>query len=278
MNSYKKTIALFFLLLTGCSIAEFQKDDLTLIKTTLTTKKATDEVKMKTIGMLGGTGWSSTISYYKMINEAVGKRLGGYHSAKILLKSIDYHEILSNYGINHGKIASLLKEELEGLVKLNPDCFIICCNSLHKYYDLIQEDLAPKIPIFHAVHLVAENLLKKGYKNVLLLATQFTMEDGFFAKILEKKGITVTIPNMEERKQMSAIHNELMKDNITNTAKNYFSSLIKKYDYLDAVVLGCTEYPLIVNKENSVLPILNPVEQQVEKIVDFALEEKVRAQ
>ena len=231
---------------------------------------------MKTIGMLGGTGWASTISYYQMINESVGKRLGGYHSAKILLKSIDYHEISNNYGVNHKKIEDLLKEELEVLIKLNPDCFIICNNTLHKYYDLIQDELAPKIPIFHAVHLVAEDLLEKGYKNILLLATKFTMEDGFFAKILEEKGITVTIPHPEERLQMTIIHSELKQNNITDTAKNYFSSLIKKYGYLDAVVLGCTEYPFVVNMESSVIPIINPVELQVEKIVDFALEDKLK--
>jgi aspartate racemase len=88
---------------------------------------------MKTIGLLGGTGWSSTIGYYTMLNELVGKRLGGYHSAKILLQSIDYHDIMSNYGKDPKKIEDILLEELLNLIALNPDCIIICCNSLHKY-------------------------------------------------------------------------------------------------------------------------------------------------
>ena len=96
---------------------------------------------MKTIGLLGGTGWSSTIGYYTMLNELVGKHLGGYHSAKILLKSIDYHDIMSNYGKAPEKIADVLLEELLDLISLNPDCIIICCNSLHEYYDLIKSHI-----------------------------------------------------------------------------------------------------------------------------------------
>jgi aspartate racemase len=111
---------------------------------------------MKTIGLLGGTAWSSTIGYYQMLNELVGERLGGFHSAKILLKSIDYHEIRSNYGKDHEKIALLLQKELAELIALKPDCMIICCNSLHKYYDMIKDNLKSTIPVFHALDLVAQ--------------------------------------------------------------------------------------------------------------------------
>src|SRR5438105_455646 len=109
---------------------------------------------MKTIGMLGGTGWSSTIGYYSLLNQLVNARLGGYHSAKILLKSIDYHDIMSDNSGDHAKTAKILKEELLGLIQLKPDCIIICCNSLHKYYDMIQEELNLDIPVMHAVDLV----------------------------------------------------------------------------------------------------------------------------
>ena len=226
---------------------------------------------MKTIGLLGGTGWSSTIGYYTLLNEKVAQRLGGYHSAKIILKSIDYHDIMSTYGQDHAVTAGILKTELLELIKLNPDCIMICCNSLHKYYDMIKADLNSKIPIFHAVDLVAQHIKKQNYNKVLLLATKFTMEDGFFAKKLEDNGITVVIPNLEERNAMQKIHSELMQNSVSQESRNYFGALIAKHNDCDAVVLGCTEYPLVVNQSNSILPIIDPVQLQTSAAVDFAL-------
>lgn len=226
---------------------------------------------MKTIGLLGGTGWTSTISYYKLLNEMVNQRLGGHHSAQLILKSIDYHDICSNYGINHDKITQCLHQELSNLIALKPDCIMICCNSLHKYYDLIKERLHSDIPVMHAVDLVADHIKKQGYKNVLLLATKFTLEDGFFAQKLENAGIEVTIPTADEREMMKKIHNEVMEDIITPEAKDFFQNLILKHNNLDAVVLGCTEYPLVVDQATSALPVINPVHLQAERAVEFAL-------
>lgn len=229
---------------------------------------------MKTIGLLGGTGWSSTIDYYRLLNEKVGQRLGGYHSAKIILSSIDYHDIMSNYGKDHAATASALKRELQRLIALNPDCIMICCNSLHKYYDMIKADLNSTIPVFHAVELVAHEIKKQNYKKVLLLATKFTMEDGFFARTLEAAGIPVIIPHQEERNEMQKIHGQLMQNIVTDQARRYFGALIAKYDDCDAVVLGCTEYPLVVNQDNSSLPIIDPVQLQTSAAVDFALTDR----
>jgi aspartate racemase len=135
---------------------------------------------MKTIGLLGGTGWSSTIGYYEILNKLVAECLGGYHSAKIILKSIDYHDIMTNYGADHETVATLLKNELLELIALKPDCIIICCNSLHKYYDMIKTELNANILVMHAVELVADHLNHINNKTTLLLATKFTMDDGFF--------------------------------------------------------------------------------------------------
>lgn len=230
------------------------------------------EHTMKTIGLLGGTGWSSTIGYYKLLNEITNQRLGGYHSAKIVLKSIDYHDIMSNYGKDHEHTAQLLKNELLGLIALQPDCIIICCNSLHKYYDMVKDSLASTIPVMHAVDLVAQYSVKHDYKKVLLLATKFTMEDGFFAKKLEQAGITVVIPTQEERNKIQEIHAELMQNITTQASRNYFNDLIAAHKDLDAVVLGCTEFPLVVDQSSSVLPVLDPVVLQATAAVDFALQ------
>lgn len=228
---------------------------------------------MKTIGLLGGTGWSSTIVYYKALNELIAQRLGGYHSAKIILKSIDYHDIMSHYGKDHERIARILKQELQGLIDLKPDCVIICCSSLHKYYDMVRHELESQIPVLHAIELVAQHLLKNKKKTALLLAARFTMEDGFFARILEGHDIKITIPSQNEREQMQAIHEELLRDIVTEESRDYFSNLIKKYPNLDAVILGCTEYPLVLDSRNSELPIIDPIYLQAKAAVDYALKE-----
>jgi len=227
---------------------------------------------MKTIGLLGGTGWSSTIGYYTILNEMVNQRLGGYHSAKILLKSIDYQDIMTNYGKDHEKVAGALQAELSELIALKPDCILICCNALHKYYDMVKAKIGSDIPLFHAVDLVAQHIKDQHYKRVLLLAATFTMEDGFFAKRLEKDGIEVIIPNQAERDAMQKIHDKLMQNVVSDESRNYLRDLIMKYQDLDAVILGCTEYPLVVDRDNSVLPIINPVCLQASAAVDYALE------
>ncbi len=227
---------------------------------------------MKTIGLLGGTGWSSTIGYYKTLNELVNQQLGGYHSAKILLKSIDYHDIMNNYGKNHEQIAQLLQHELLGLIALNPDCIMICCNSLHKYYDMIKDNISSTIPVFHAVELTAKYANENSCHKVLLLATKFTMEDGFFAEILEKHGIDVVVPIQKERDKMQKIHDELMKNVVTQESRNYFRDLIATHKDLDALVLGCTEYPLIVDHNNSALQIIDPAYLQAAHAVGYALQ------
>ena len=158
---------------------------------------------------------------------------------------------MSNYGKDHGATAAALKRELLKLITLNPDCIIICCNSLHKYYDMIKADLNSQIHVFHAVDLVALHIKKQNFNKVLLLATKFTMEDGFFAKKLEDNGITVVIPNLEERNKMQRIHGELMQNSVSQESRNYFGALIARHKDCDAVVLGCTEYPLVVNQSNS---------------------------
>ena len=227
-------------------------------------------IPMKTIGLLGGTGWSSTIGYYTLLNQLMHERLAGRHSAKILLKSIDYHYLWSSYG-NDQKASQLLEEELADLIALRPDCIIICCNTLHKYYDMIKDQLNSSIPVMHAVDLVAKHAKDQGYKKVLLLATKFTMEDGFFARKLENAEIDVVIPNQEERNILNDIHGQLMINNATPEAREYCRMLILRHNDLDAVILGCTEYPLVVDETNSVLPIIDPVRLQTSSAVDYAL-------
>lgn len=181
---------------------------------------------------------------------------------------------MSNYGKNSDAIAAVLRTEIMDLMSLNPDCIIICCNSLHKYYDLIKHDLYPKknIPVFHAVQLTAQHIKQLGLRKVLLLATKSTMEDGFFAKTLEAQGIEVVIPQLSQRDAMQKIlSEELIHNIVTPNSRDYFASLITDHPDCQAVVLGCTEFPLLVDNNNSTLPIINPIILQCTAAVDFAL-------
>lgn len=228
---------------------------------------------MKTIGLLGGIGWLSTMTYYKILNEFVQERLGEQHSAKILLKSFDCYDIRSNFRKNDDRVAILLEEELRGLIALKPDCILICCNTLHKYYDTIKDRLSSEIPVLHAVELVALEMKKQHYKKALLLATKNTLEDGFFAKKLEECDIEVTIPNQEECLEINEIKKELMQNIITEKSRSYFAGLITKHKNLNAVILGCSVFPLIVDQESSSLPIIDPMILQARAAVDYALAE-----
>lgn len=232
---------------------------------------------MKTIGLLGGTGWSSTVGYYTLLNKIVGEKIGGYHSAKIILKSIDYHEIKSNYDKDPEKVADILHTELIDLYGLDPGCIIICCNSLHKYYDMVKDHIYADnkdIPVFHAIELVAEHAQAIGYRKVLLLATKSTMEDGFFADIIKNHNIEVIVPERLYHNAMQKIlSEELIHNQITQESRNYFAEIIAAHTDCDAVILGCTEFSLLVDAQNSALPIINPVELQCKAAVNYALKE-----
>lgn len=202
------------------------------------------------------------MGYYQRLNQLVQQKLGGYHSAPLLLKSIDYHTIKSCYQDGWDKIPALLKAEIDDFLLCKPDCLILCNNTLHKAYDLIADDLQLSIPFFHAVTLTAEYAQEQGYKNLLLLGTKFTMEDNFFTDKIKEKSLSVTVPSATEREEIQAIQSQLAQGHMDAAFTKYFSELIGRYTHLDAVILACTELPLAITAESSPLPIINPTELQ----------------
>lgn len=229
---------------------------------------------MKTIGLIGGTSWPSTIENYRILNQLVNKKLGDFHSAKLLLKSIDYHDIKSNYASGWDKIPGLLEQEIQDFLLCKPDCLILCNNTLHKAYNSISAQLDLLIPFFHAVELTAQYALKKKFSNLLLLATKFTMEDDFFIKPLENQGLTITIPNLDDRKKIQDMQSKLAKGIVSKEFVEEFCRIINYYKNVDAVVLACTELQLAVTPENCIIPIVDPVILQCEAAVKFAVENK----
>lgn len=228
---------------------------------------------MKTIELLGGAAWVSTIEYYRHINKKVHDRLGKHHSAKIILSSMDYEEIKQYNYQNWEKIGDILLDEILRLDSCNVDCILICSNTLHKALNDIKSDLYIEAPIFHIVDCVGEYAQAKNFKTLLLLGTKFTMENGFYHKGLEKYGMNITTPSEDERNEIQRItQEELSQEKFTAESKKWFQELVGKYP-CDAVVVGCTELPLLIKQEDYSIPILNTLELHCEKAVNFSLEE-----
>jgi len=229
---------------------------------------------MRLIGLLGGTSWPSTIEYYRILNETVQQRLGGYHSANLLLRSIDYHNIKKQYDNGWDKIPSLLEAALKDLDSRDPDCILICNNTLHKAYDIVVSRLDLHVPVIHIVDAVGRAASQKGFKRLLLLATKFTMEDGFYAERLNRFGCDVTIPAAKERLQIQEIQSQLANGQTDARFRDYFRNLLAQYTEVDAVILGCTELPLAVGNSEATQPLLNPIALQCAEALEFAIDSK----
>lgn len=228
---------------------------------------------MRLIGVLGGTSWPSTILPYRMLNREVERRLGGHHSARIVLYSIDYHAIRSAYTSGWDAVPGLLKAEIGTLLGFGPACWMIANNTLHKAYDRIEADLPADPPMFHAIRLVREHLLANGIRRVLLLGTQFTMEDGYYARPLEQAGLVVDVPVLADRERVQAIQTRLATGETDPAFAACLADLCARHAAAgcEAVIAGCTELPLALTQEMVSVPLVDPLELQCRACVDFAL-------
>lgn len=228
------------------------------------------QCSQKIIGLLGGTSWPSTILYYEKLNSLINKEMGGFHAARILLYSIDYHHIKSSYGNDWKQVEYELTRELQLLLQKKPDCLLICNNTLHKAFDNIRLNL--NIPIFHAGNLSAKFAKSENYKSVLLLGTKFTMEDGFFAKYFEDAQVKVAIPNEDDRRKIQNLQTKIALGVKDDKFFDEFAQILSQYKDVDAVCLACTELPLYINHTNCLIPIINPIDLQCLEAVNFSLE------
>jgi len=212
---------------------------------------------LKTIGLLGGTSWPSTIEYYRILNELAQETLGGFHSASILLRSIDYHDIRSRYPDRTAEIPALLEREIAALVRVGPDCLVICNNTLHKAFDFIAPRLALPIPVFHILEAAGRAARALELRRLLLLGTKFTMEDGYYHRGLERFDLEVTTPDEAERAAIQQIQSQLARG-------------IVHAGSVDGVVLACTELPLALGQHDCGIPVINPTEVQCREAFAFA--------
>lgn len=214
---------------------------------------------MKVVGLLGGMSWESTISYYKIINEYVKKELGGLHSAKIILYSVDFAEIEECQAKGDWeKSESILSEAAKNLEKAGADFIVICTNTMHKIVPQMQDKL--KVPILHIADAVAEALLEHNIKRVALLGTKYTMTQDFYKKRLFEKGIDVVIPEKKDIEKINrVIYNELCLGMVLDASRVQYQKIIEKLkmDGAEGVILGCTEIGMLIKQEDSVLPVFD---------------------
>ena len=214
---------------------------------------------MKTIGLIGGMSWESSATYYQIINQTIKEELGGLHSAKSILYSVDFQEI-EHYQANGDweKSAQVLSNGAISLEKAGADFILICTNTMHKVAPQIQSKI--QIPILHIADLTAEELLKKSIKKVALLGTKYTMEQNFYKNRLTEKGIEVIIPNDDDRAVVNqTIYEELCLGIISPSSKKKFLEIIMKLSTQGAegIILGCTEIGLLVQQQDTKIPLFD---------------------
>jgi len=204
---------------------------------------------MKTIGLIGGMSWESTVTYYKLINEVVKDKLGGLHSAKCLLYSVDFHEIEKYQSTGEwDKCGEILAEAAQNLEKAGADFIVICTNTMHKVAGYIQRRIS--IPLLHIAEATAQELIKSKIHKVGLLGTKYTMQQDFYKSKLIEKGLEVIIPEESDIDIINTtIYKELCLGIISDQSKKEFIRIIGELAGRGAegIILGCTEIGLLVN-------------------------------
>ncbi len=214
---------------------------------------------MKTIGLIGGMSWESTVTYYQVINETVKKKLGGLHSAQCILYSVDFAEIEHCQAVGDWqRSAEILTEAGLALERAGADFIVICTNTMHKVVPEMRKTLT--IPILHIAEMTAQALDDQHIHRVGLLGTKYTMQQDFYKSVLQEQGIDVLIP---EEKQMElvnhVIYDELCKGVISADSKQDFLDIIEGLAQrgVQGIILGCTEIGLLVQQDDSTMPLFD---------------------
>ena len=233
---------------------------------------------MKTIGMIGGMSWESTLEYYRIVNQEVKTRLGGLHSAKCLLYSVDFQEVERLQHENRWEAAGeLLSRAAQGLEKGGADFILICTNTMHKVAGAVQNSVS--IPLLHLADATAGAITEMGLKRIALLGTRFTMQEDFYkGRLIDAFGLDVLVPNEQD---MDVIHRviyaELCLGKISCESRKKYLDIIDRLqgEGAQGVILGCTEIGLLVKQTDSEIPLFDTTDIHARAAVDFALGQTV---
>jgi len=229
---------------------------------------------MKLIGLIGGMSWESTIEYYKVINSIINERLGDWNSAKVLLYSVNFQEILPLQNADKwNQIADKMIDICKKLELTGCKAILICSNTMHKISDDIEANIS--IPLIHVVDETAKAIKNKNLEKVGLLGTKFTMEGGFYEKRLtDKHNLTVFLPEKGQRAYINnAIYEEFAKGKFLDTTKEKFLTIIQDLQEKGAegIIMGCTEIPLIIKSKDVDIPLFDTLKIHLVGAVNFAL-------
>ncbi len=229
---------------------------------------------MKTIGLLGGMSWESTVPYYRLINQRIGRRLGALHSAEIVLYSVDFEPIeqLQHAGAWH-ETAEILLRAARSVERAGTDLLLICTNTMHKVYEEVAGGVG--IPVLHIADATAEAVTAAGQKTVGLLGTRFTMEQAFYrGRLEERHGLQVLVPPAEDREIVHrVIYDELCRGKIRDNSRREYLRIIAGLIERGAegVILGCTEIGLLVGQDDATVPVFDTTEIHALAAADRAL-------
>ena len=228
---------------------------------------------MKTIGLIGGTGWLSTLDYYRLINQEINKREDGHTTARCVIYSFNYADIHEcNIRDDNEGVYKLTLDAALKLKSASADFIVICANTLHQYAERLYDEV--KLPIVHIADATAAAVKEKGLKTIGLLGTRFTMEMDFYTKRLSSAGINSLVPGKPERNFIhSTIMDELLHEIFKPESKQKFLKIIDDLEGRGAqgIVLGCTEIPLLIKQEDTHLPVFNTLQLHAMAAVEFAL-------
>ncbi|MCU5322502.1 aspartate/glutamate racemase family protein [Bacillus cereus] len=232
---------------------------------------------MKTIGLIGGMSWESTAEYYRIINEEIKSKLGGLHSAKCLINSVDFEEIERYQSSGDWDSAGeILGNAAYSLQKGGADFIIICTNTMHKVVEKIKENI--HIPILHIADATAKEIERKDIQTVGLLGTKYTMEQDFYKLRIEENHIEVMVPSEKERDKINeVIYTELCLGKITSQSREYYKRVIENLiqEGAQGIILGCTEIGLLIKQEDVSVPIFDTTHIHAVEAVNFALQNRL---
>jgi aspartate racemase len=229
---------------------------------------------MKLLGLIGGMSWENTIEYYKFINQMVNERLGGWTSAKILLYSVNFEEILPLQNKNEwDQIADIISGISNKLQKAGCAALVLCSNTIHKIADQIQDQIS--IPLINVIDETAKEIKAQNIKKIGLLGTKFTMEQGFYIqKLTELYDLNPIVPIQKERNYIhDAIYNQFAQGIFLDETKKKFLKIIDdlREEGAEGIILGCTEIPLLITQEDVEITLFDTLKIHIKSAIDFCL-------
>jgi aspartate racemase len=228
---------------------------------------------MKTIGLIGGMSWESTIPYYRILNETVRDTLGGYHSAKIILYSVDFNDIERDQTAGEWeKMGVKLADIALTLQNAGADAIVLCTNTMHKVAAQIEAQIS--IPFIHIADATAEAVLNSGITKVALLGTKYTMSQDFYRDRLASHGLEIIVPETQDQEIINdVIFNELIQGKVLESSRKKYLNIINSLVSQGAqgVILGCTEIGILIRMQDTTIPLFETVAIHAKKITEFML-------